>query len=173
MKPSTLFEEQGFALKFGVFTEQEIQSMRQRVEAQFNLDVAAGKAQRVMKTEAQMAKGDLLSKELLRTILLDDRILFMVRDLLQSDQLVYFGDSTYQIGTGARGFHRDATDRTFGQGLDYEPGYNLIRVGIYLQDHKKYSGGLKVKAKSHLQPTGKTLFLDTTAGDVAAWSLKT
>jgi Phytanoyl-CoA dioxygenase (PhyH) len=173
MKPSVLFEEQGFALKFGVFSAQEIESMRERVEAQFKLDTASGNAQQVMKTQAQMAKGDLLSKEHLRSILLDDRILFMVRDLLQSAQLVYFGDSTYQIGTGARGFHRDATDRTFGQGLDYEPGYNLLRVGIYLQDHKKYSGGLKVKAKSHKQQNGKTLFLDTEAGDVAAWSLKT
>lgn len=173
MRPSELFDQHGYALKFGVFGPTEIESMRTAVQRQFAEDERNGLIQRVMKTSAQSTRGDLLSKSHLRSILLDDRILTMAKDLLQTDELVYFGDSTYQIGTGARGFHRDATDREFGKGLDWEPGYNILRMGIYLQDHKNYSGGLKIKDGSHQRPDGKTLFLDTDAGDVAAWSLKT
>lgn len=173
MKPSALFEEQGYALKFGVFSPAEIETMRQAVTNQFEVDSAKGMTKQVMKTSAKFAQGDLLSKEHLMTILLDDRIISMAKDLLQSADLVYFGDSTYQVGTGARGFHRDATDRDFGTGLDYEKGYNILRMGIYLQDHKNFSGGLKIKVGSHKNASGKSIFLDTDAGDVAAWSLKT
>lgn len=173
MRPAELFDQHGYALKFGVFGPDEITSMRTAVQQQFAEDESRGLIQRVMKTAAQSTRGDLLSKTHLRSILLDERILMMARDLLQSSELVYFGDSTYQIGTGARGFHRDATDRECGKGLDWEPGYNILRMGIYLQDHKNYSGGLKVKSGSHIHPDGKSIFLDTDAGDVAAWSLKT
>ena len=173
MRPAELFHQHGYALKFGVFASNEIDSMRTAVQHQFTEDESRGLTHRVMKTSAVSTRGDLLSKGHLRGILLDDRILSMARDLLQSDHLMYFGDSTYQIGTGARGFHRDATDREFGKGLDWEPGYNILRLGIYLQDHKNYSGGLKIQDGSHRQAKGKTVFLDTDAGDVAAWSLKT
>jgi len=173
MKPAALFEDQGYALKFGVFSSTEIERMRAQVEQQFELDTSNGLTHPVMKTDARYAKGDLLSKEHLRSILLDERILSMARDLLQTPDIAYFGDSTYQIGTGARGFHRDAVDRTFGKGLDWEPGYNILRMGIYLQDHKVYSGGLKIKVSSHRNKSGKSVFLNTEMGDVAAWSLKT
>jgi hypothetical protein len=173
MKPYDLFNKTGYALKQGVFSAEEIVRMRNEVTAQFLNDQSAGITHQVAKTKAKYAKGDLLSKKLLRHILLDPRIVQMAKDILNTDSLVYFGDSTYQLGTGARGFHRDCVDREFGTGPDWQGHYNLIRMGIYLQDHAHFSGGLKIKIGSHLNNSGKSKFLDTMAGDVAAWSLKT
>ncbi|MDQ3046718.1 MAG: hypothetical protein M3R27_04150, partial [Bacteroidota bacterium] len=126
-----------------------------------------------MATKAKYAKGDLLSKEKLRHVLLDDRILKIARTILGNDELVYFGDSSYQIGTGLRGFHRDCIDRTDLNGPDWQGEYTLIRVGVYLQDHKNYSGGLKIKVGSHKNESGPPVFVDSEIGDVALWSLKT
>jgi hypothetical protein len=115
----------------------------------------------------------LLSKELLHTVLLDERILTIARTILKSDELTYFGDSSYQIGTGLRGFHRDNIDRTNLDGPDWKGEYTLVRMGIYLQDHKNYSGGLKVKKGTHINADGKPVFVDTEIGDVAIWNMRT
>jgi Phytanoyl-CoA dioxygenase (PhyH) len=173
MKPFELFNQTGYALKQGVFSADEIVRMRNEVTTQFLIDQSAGITNHVAKTNARYAKGDLLSKKMLRHILLDKRIVQMAKDILNSNDIAYFGDSTYQIGRGARGFHRDCVDREFASGPDWEGQYNLIRMGIYLQDHIQFSGGLKIKVGSHLNKSGKTIFLDTKPGDVAAWSLKT
>lgn len=166
MKTSELFEENGYALKIDVFTNEEIATMRNAVAAQFESDGLEGRTKQVAKTKAKYAKGDLLSKKFLRNML-------MAKDILQSNEIVYFGDSTYQIGTGSRGFHRDSVDRIFDSGPDWQSPYNIIRIGIYLQDHKNYSGGLKIKVGSNNKADGKTIFINSNAGDVAAWSLKT
>ena len=42
-----------------------------------------------------------------------------------------------------------------------------------MQDHQRYSGGLKVKSGSHKNRSGKTIVLDTQVGDLVVWSLKT
>ncbi|MFN0032879.1 MAG: hypothetical protein ACKVOR_12030, partial [Flavobacteriales bacterium] len=71
------------------------------------------------------------------------------------------------------GFHRDCVDRNFNNGPDWQSPYNIIRMGIYLQDHANYSGGLKIKVGSNNNASGKSIFIDSNEGDVAAWSLKT
>ncbi|MBL0329775.1 MAG: hypothetical protein IPP64_10240 [Bacteroidetes bacterium] len=58
-------------------------------------------------------------------------------------------------------------------GPDWQGEYTLVRLGIYLQDHKNYSGGLKIKLGTHKQADGKPVFVDSEVGDVAIWSLKT
>ena len=122
--------------------------------------------------KAKYTKGDLLSKDLLRHVLLDDRILKIARTILGNDHLIYFGDSSYQIGTGMRGFHRDNIDRTDLNGPDWKGKYTLIRLAIYLQDHKIHSGGLKIKVGSHKNSDGPVVFVDSEVGDVVIWSLK-
>ncbi|MFN0031725.1 MAG: hypothetical protein ACKVOR_06160 [Flavobacteriales bacterium] len=173
MKPAELFEQTGYALKFGMFSKDEIDITRKAVAIQFAEDEKAGLTRSVRNTGARYAQGDLLSKKHLRHILLDGRMVQMAKDILQSEHIVYFGDSTYQIGTGSRGFHRDCVDRNFNNGPDWQSPYNIIRMGIYLQDHANYSGGLKIKIGSHNNASGKSIFIDSHAGDVAAWSLKT
>lgn len=170
-----LFDENGFLVVKHVFSSSEIETFRKKAYEQYALDTQKKLNFQLpqLRTKAKYAKGDLLSKELLHAILLDDRIVNIAKTILGNNEVVYFGDSSYQIGTGLRGFHRDCLDRTDLTAPDWTSEYTLIRIGIYLQDHKNYSGGLKVKQGSHLQATGKSLFVDNEIGDVVVWSLKT
>jgi hypothetical protein len=169
------FDEEGYLIVKNVFSPEEIESLREKAYHQYELDTKKGLAFTIpgIPSKARYSKGDLLSKELLRDTLLDDRILTIARTILGSNDIIYFGDSSYQLGVGLRGFHRDNIDRTDYNGPDWKGEYTLIRIGIYLQDHKNYSGGLKIKIGSHKQPSGKPIFVGTEVGDVALWSLKT
>jgi hypothetical protein len=169
------FEENGFLIVKNVFSAQEIEGLRKKAYEQYALDTQKNLNFKIpnLPSQAKYAKGDLLSKEFFYSLLLDDRILKIARTILGNDDLIYFGDSSYQIGTGLRGFHRDNIDRTNLNGDDWKGEYSLIRIGVYLQDHKNYSGGLKIKAGSHRQADGKVVFVDSEVGDVVLWSLKT
>jgi hypothetical protein len=169
------FEKDGYLVVKSVFTAEEIKQLREEAYKQYEIDKQKKLDFQIpnLPTKAKYSKGDLLSKELLRHVLLDDRILSIARKILGNNDLIYFGDSSYQIGTGLRGFHRDNIDRTDLNGPDWQGEYTLIRLGIYLQDHKNYSGGLKIKLSSHINETGKPIFVDSEVGDVAIWSLKT
>lgn len=169
------FDKDGYALVEKTFSAEEIEQMRKLVYEQYEIDKQKGLTFELknLKSNAKYAKGDLLSKEKLFRILLDDRILKIARTVLNNNELVYFGDSSYQIGTGLRGFHRDCLDRTDLTAPDWKSAYTLIRIGIYLQNHKNYSGGLKVKQGTHINADGKAVFIDNEIGDVVTWSLKT
>jgi hypothetical protein len=169
------FDKNGFVLVENVFSAKEIARFRELAYEQYDIDTKKKLTFTLpnLKTHAKYSKGDLLSKEKLYPILLDDRILDLARKVLNSRDIAYFGDSSYQIGTGLRGFHRDCLDRTDLTAPDWQSEYTLIRIGIYLQNHKDYSGGLKVKQGSHKQADGKSIFIDNKEGDVVAWSLKT
>ena len=147
-------------------------------------------------------RSDLLADPDARAILLDGRVLAVARALL-GGSLVYFGDSTLQVGTGERGWHRDnrLPDRFDPSGLDWDGRYPLIRFGLYLQDHARHSGGLGIRVGSHLwqrapgrpippssglwskirrrrvvrsaRTFGRPIFVDTEVGDLAIWTLRT
>lgn len=169
------FDDNGYLLVSNVFKSSEIEEFRKLVYEQYEID----KGKKLdftlpnIATKAKYNKGDLLSKEKLYHVLLDERILKIARTILGKDDIVYFGDSSYQIGTGQRGFHRDNIDRTDLKGPDWKSEYTLIRIGLYLQNHKDYSGGLKIKQGSHKNADGKAIFVGSEIGDVAIWSLKT
>lgn len=172
------FQKDGYVLIKGVFSPEEISDLRDKVLKLKNRD------------------GDILSHDSLRHILLDDRVLAHVRNLL-ADRIVYCGDSSVNFvdGVGYRGFHQDSTD-------DFEDPITtecpIVRLGIYLQDHAHHSGGLKVRRGSHrhvyLGPVnlrrlltgepngplpqkafrlGKGVNLDIEPGDLAIWNLRT
>jgi hypothetical protein len=155
------FEQDGYLVVKNVFTPGEIKQLRDEAYKQYELDAAKKLTFQIpnLPTKAKYSKGD--------------RILTIARKILGSNDLIYFGDSSYQIGTGLRGFHRDNIDRTNLSGPDWQGEYTLLRLGIYLQDHKNYSGGLKIKLGTHKQADGKPVFVDSEIGDVALWSLKT
>jgi hypothetical protein len=169
------FDSDGYLLVPKVFSPEEIGQFRKLAYEQYEIDKSKKLDFQLqdLPTKAKYNKGDLLSKEKLHHVLLDDRILQIARTILGNDNIVYFGDSSYQIGTGLRGFHRDNIDRTDLNGPDWKGEYTLIRIGIYLQNHKDYSGGLKIKVGSHKQKDGKAVFVGNEVGDVAVWSLKT
>jgi hypothetical protein len=169
------FEKDGYLLVPSVFSSDEINQFRALAYEQYEIDKNKNLTFSLphLPTQAKYNRGDLLSKEKLHSILLDDRIVQIARTILGTNDIVYFGDSTYQIGTGIRGFHRDNIDRTDLTGPDWQGEYTLIRIGIYLQNHKEYSGGVKVKVGSHKNADGKAILVGNETGDVALWSLKT
>jgi hypothetical protein len=169
------FEKDGYLVVKNVFSPSEIKKIRENAYQQYEIDKKENLDFQLphLPTKAKYSKGDLLSKRLLRRVLLDDRILKIARAILGKDDLIYFGDSSYQIGTGLRGFHRDNIDRNNLDGPDWKGTYTILRIGVYCQDHKNYSGGLKVKEGTHRNADGKAVFVDSEVGDVVLWSLKT
>lgn len=169
------FNKNGYLVVKNVFSPEEIKQLRADVYKQYEIDKAKGLTYQLpeYRIEAKFVNGDLLSKELLHKLLLDERILNIASGILGDKHLVYFGDSSYQIGTGSNGFHRDNIDRKNLDGPDWKGHYTLVRVGVYLQDHKKYSGGLKIRKGSHKNASGEAIFIDNEVGDVAIWDLKT
>ncbi|MBL7933950.1 MAG: phytanoyl-CoA dioxygenase family protein [Bacteroidia bacterium] len=169
------FHKDGYLVVKNVFSEEEIKTFREEAYKQFEIDKTKGLTYTLpfWKVNANFVNGDLLSKDILNHILLDERILKIAKTILDSEKLVYFGDSSYQIGTGSNGFHRDNIDRTNLDGPDWKGKYTLIRVGLYLQDHKNYSGGLKIRKGSHKNRSGEALFVNNEVGDVVVWDLKT
>lgn len=165
------FDQQGYLIVRQVFTSDEVAKLRQAAYEHRDRQQKLGQVAQVR--QATSVKGDLLSKDGLGWIIYDPRIVAVATELLGSSP-VYFADSTYQIGTGTRGFHRDNIDRyQFGQGADWEGSYPLIRFGVYLQDHDTYSGGIRFKAGSHQAADGPDVFADTRAGDIVVWNMRT
>ncbi len=81
-------------------------------------------------------------------LLISNEIVNPLRRLL-GPCIVLFGDSSCQSGIIAasgspRHFHVDAKSDDF----DYSRPYPILRIGIYLQDHDVYSGGLKLRPGS-------------------------
>ena len=188
------FWNEGALLARDVLSEGETILLRHKIEGFIATWESQGLAQRTL-TGGRLAV-DLLSVPVLRNLLLDSRIISVVRSILGT-QPVYFGDSTLSYGSASRGWHRDnrVCDRDNFSGLDWKGNYPIIRLGFYLQDHKIHSGGLGVRLGSHLPPdnnpfvhskilphylrsilanhTGKPVNMGSTSGDLVIWSLKT
>jgi hypothetical protein len=167
------FNEEGFVIIRNVFSEKEIAALRETVSETLEQDLKTDRAflHKDKTKDVYYTVGDLLSKPLSK-LLLDDRIIKIATEILGTEP-TYFGESNYQVGIGDRGFHRDGVDRVYPVGQDWEEGYRIIRMGVYLQSHDKTSGGLKVQIGSNQKATGKKLILDVKAGDVVAWDLRT
>jgi hypothetical protein len=171
MNTKEQYLKNGFAILKNVFSKEEIEQFRENALKQMTFDEQNGQVTSYTKSQAKHGIGDILSKKYLDNIVLDSRVIKVVKEVL-GEEVIYFGDGSYQIGVGLRGYHRDNVDREFKGGPDWDFDYNIIRFGLYLQDHKKYSGGLKVKVGTHENPTGKSTLLDIEEGDLIFWNLK-
>ena len=99
----------------------------------------------------------------------------LVKGLLRTDELLYWGDSSIQIGAAARGFHKDNVDRDDGRLDDWTRDYEIVRCGFYFQDHLRHSGGLKVRLESHTVPdhlAGRIADVATEYGDLVIWNMR-
>lgn len=167
------FKANGYCIVKNVFNSEEMAHFRDIAYETLKQDELNGNGKKVVSDIKNVfyPTGDLLTRPL-KKVLLEDKIL-KIADTILGAKPVYFGDSTYQVGIGDRGFHRDNVDRIANQGEDWIGDYDIIRVGVYMQDHDIYSGGLKVIAGSHVGKKGKRNFVDSKAGDVVVWSLRT
>ncbi|MGH8196245.1 MAG: phytanoyl-CoA dioxygenase family protein [Woeseiaceae bacterium] len=137
-----------------------------------------------------------------RDLMFSDSVVSVVAQLL-GHRPIYFGDSSVNYGSGYTGWHKDnrVSDRKDGAAPDWQGDYDLIRVGIYLQDCAAHSGGLLVRAGSHNDAPrlpawarngkgrlpafarranafrsrfyGEARFVNTMKGDMVVWTLRT
>jgi hypothetical protein len=173
------FKKNGYVLVKKVFSPDEMRGMRVALEKAKQRIISAGQFRTDPATpNARFLIADPLSMPELSGydyILLDRRLVESVKQLL-GPKLVYFGDSSVQAGEGARGFHKDNVDRKDPTAPDWQSDYTLVRFGVYFQDHSRFSGGLKVRQKSHNYAThlkGRMVDIDTEVGDLLIWSLRT
>jgi hypothetical protein len=156
-----------------------MESIRQRIEAVRAEDMAS-KNYLLDEKHPKMVLilGDLPGKKALQDldyVIFDERIVACANQIL-GPQLVYWGDSSFQTGEGVRGFHKDNVTRYDPNGADWQSDYTLVRIALYLQDHSKYSGGIKLRVKSHLYPShheGKAINVGSEVGDIVMWNLRT
>ncbi len=158
----------------------------------------------------EFSNNDIDTKELLsdidiQDILLNEKLIENIKQILNVNHLLYFGDSGVvnhkDPFKNKTGYHNDA--RNEDQKIPFDQEYPIIRVGIYFENFKNYSGGLKIKKKSHKYfifnfrrvladirrllliiftktrynlsalRLGKSVNLDLQQGDVVIWNLRT
>ena len=93
--------------------------------------------------------GDIITHDKFRNIIFTDKLINFLKELLGGN-LCYICDGTARgddkpLTKSARKFHSDSRADDF----DFQKTYSIYRLGIYLQDTNHYSGGLKVREKSH------------------------
>ena len=167
------FWREGYLLLRNLFTPLEFGDMRARVLESIR---------RVECKEAPVT--DALADPLMQPFVHDERVLSVAKTLLNRDDVTYFGDGSFAVlgrnydSGDAAGWHRDNTDRIDLGAPDWQGPYTLIRFGFYFQDHRRRSGGLMVRRKSHnimmrgLQAQASERYLNTGPGDVVVWNMR-
>ncbi len=182
MKPLTTlqidqFNCDGYLLIKNAFSKEEIEQIRQQVRSVISREPLDQSAR------YKITVGDLAAKPELAHLTFDPRFIEIAKAIL-GPRLVYFGESNVMIGALSRGFHRDNADRNSPEGLDWIQPYQVIKFGIYCQDHARHSFGLKVRKGSHLVEDfipgkysdkvgrGKIYNIPSETGDLLVWSFK-
>ena len=164
----------GYCLVKNVFSMEEVEAWRhacyekrKEVEASASEQYFHGKA-------FNFLGGSLLAQPEFYPLVTDHRLVNLAATLLGGNP-VYFGDSIFEIGEGGRGFHKDLMKHEVDE-KDLVHPYPILRMGIYLQDHKDHSGGLKIRVGSNRLTSskdGKGIIVPSQAGDVIVWMLST
>tara|TARA_A200000113_G_scaffold225039_1_gene244591 strand:+ start:558 stop:1400 length:843 start_codon:yes stop_codon:yes gene_type:complete len=176
-------EDQGFLLVKNVFSKDEIQSLQSKCSKKCSL-VKFNKS----------VSGDIFEDDDLRTILFKKDIIDLVKDIL-GENPIYFRDSQLHCKPNERIFHSDNR-------ADYlnprKTHYPIFRFGVFMQDHKRFSGGIKFRSNSHNRlifnklnfknlllgngfhddptvyfNTGKIVNAKSELGDIVIWNLRT
>lgn len=103
----------------------------------------------------------------------EPRLMAMLKQLLGND-IADINDNGAAVGLVNKVWHKDneyytREEERKGYELDWKPDYKVTRAVYYLQEHKKHSGALGVKAGSHKIQNlkgGKPVIVDNDAGDL-------
>ena len=169
------FQRDGFLVVRDVLRADEVAQLRGAIERHTARAKELGQVLRPT-TDELVPVTDILGMPGVGWLLSDPRILGVARRLIGRADLVYFGDSSVMVGGKNRGFHKDNAVRDTTDHPDWLSPYTLIRMGVYLEDHKHHSGGLKVRRGSHLHAdvtSGAIVDVPSQRGDVVVWSLRT
>ena len=92
---------------------------------------------------------EIFELKLIKELCLNKEFLELFKEILDCKRLLYFSDSTISIHENIEncpsGFHVDSRNEQF----DFQNEYPIARAGIYLQNVADFSGGVKIKPKSH------------------------
>lgn len=139
--------------------------------------------------KADFLLGDILSIRGLQKydyVFFKRELLEIAKLLLKSRELIYYGDSSTQFDSAARGFHKDHVERTNAATEDWRGDYGLIRCAFYCEDHSHHSGGLKVRIATHNAEScrswfdknkishhaGKSVDVLSEYGDMVIWTMR-
>lgn len=147
--------ELGYAIARNIFSPEEIADIRKKVIANKHT-------------------GDLTTHPSFFHLVYDHRIVNLLHNC-GIDDPYYFFESSIHFGQTPRVFHRDNADRFDANAPDWSEDYQILRLGIYLQNYRGFSGGLDVQGGTHKHPDNEseTTYLETGIGDIAIWNLKT
>lgn len=101
--------------------------------------------------KGSVINGDLITYKVFREIIFNDKLISFVKKIL-GDNIIYICDGSARGDDKAllkksRKYHSDSRADDF----DFTKEYPIYRFGIYLQDTEQFSGGLKIRPKSHLR----------------------
>jgi hypothetical protein len=140
------FARDGYLIVRNVLTPEEVQTLREEVYGE-----ATGQGLSPEGPSGTFLPGDLSSYPALCGLPLDRRLLEISRQLLGS-RPIYFRDSAVNIGGSARAWHKDNrnSDRYEPASPDWNGPYPILRMGLYLEDHTRHSGGVALRVGSHV-----------------------
>ena len=186
------FEKNGFTIIKNVFSKEEVNKFRNFIQKK-SLEIL-GDDNLNYKDLTITNQKDVLSYPEINSAILNERLINSLKVLLDGLP-AYWGYSTFRWNEKAyRSFHNDVKND---KNCPFSTKYPLLRIGIYLQDHSRFSNGLKVwKGSCHTLRYGRTMLkkilfkkgsykylipqqlfksinVETEAGDVVVWNLRT
>ena len=171
------FQKDGFVLAQNIIQKKNIDEARSLIiDKYYNEPNLFKKYMRVDGGSYFVSRIDAFMFNSLGEHLINENLISFLKSLLCCEELIYFGDSSVNIGESERGFHKDNIDRTNPNSPEFNPDYDIIRIGFYLQDTCSYSGGLQLRKGSHLSANkwhGLTYTALAKKGDVIIWKLTT
>jgi hypothetical protein len=142
----------------------------------FTLDEARRIKEGTERSIKEKLQLDLLCNPYLSDLtVLNPKIVEVVKQLLEGNP-IYIGDSNISHNDWAVSLHKDNPDRFDANAPDWQSDYSILRMGIYLQDYTRTSGGLIVRDGSHKFPTrwkGKIINVQSRPTDLVLWNLRT
>jgi hypothetical protein len=139
--------------------------------------------------------GDVINNVDIRNIIFNANVISIIDSIVNGKEPVYFLDSQIHCKSNRRIFHTDARNYQVNPRV-YN--YPIYRLGIYMQDHTNFSGGIKFRSNSHRRHIlnklliknvllgkqglndpisflniGKIINARTKIGDLVIWSLRT
>lgn len=134
------FLEKGYIILKSIFTKEYISNIRDKMIVLSSKDKSA-----------DVNEFEVLLDEDIRNMLLNEKLIKCIREILATESLLYYSDSGILIRHNPEEiydrYHKDS--RGEDKNISNEKEYPIVRLGIYFHDAKNYSGGIKIREKSH------------------------
>lgn len=191
-KSRVQFLEKGYIVLKSVFSKEYISEVRNKMITLSSKD-----------RSLDLSEFEVLLNEDMQKMLLNEKLIQNIKEILATENLLYYSDSGIMIRYNPTEifdrYHNDARGEDINVSNQEE--YPIVRLGIYFHDTKKFSGGIKIREKSHKYilfkkgykdilkaiklllfnkfyslnslKLGKGINIETEEGDVVIWNLRT